>query len=279
MIYRKIKLRDYYPMLESVGGDPTLEIYARSNSREIDLDRRYPGMLICPGGAYAFVSDREAEPVALKYLDSGFNCFVLTYSVAPAHYPQQLLQAAAAMNYIRKTADELHTYPDRVSVSGFSAGGHLAASLSCLWHEDVLSATLGEDSESFRPDASVLCYPVITGGIFTHGGSFQNLCAGDEKLVEKLSLENAVDGRTAPAFIWHTAADGGVPVENSMFYAAAMRKNDRPFELHIFRTGCHGLSLCNYDTAGPKNPDLIHEADSAWFDMSVTFLNNLFEGK
>lgn len=279
MIHETVKLREFYPALSAEGGEPTLEVYCRGVSREIDLERRFPAMLICPGGGYGFVSDREAEPVALDYLGAGFNAFVLTYSVAPARYPSALLQAAAAMDHIRKNADKYHVDPDKIAVCGFSAGGHLAGSLACFWHEAFLAETLKTASENLRPNAAILCYPVITGGEKTHGGSFNNLCGGDAALVQKMSLETAVTIHTPPTFLWHTATDGCVPVENSLLMAAALRRNGIPFELHVFAEGSHGLSTCAYQSAGTNSPNMINPEAAKWFGLCVAFLKKQLELK
>ncbi len=276
MFYREIKLRDFFPMLSDLGGDPILKLYARDNSHEIDLNRSYPGVLVCPGGGYCFVSDREAEPVALAYLNAGFNAFVLTYSVAPAKYPQALLQACAAMAYIRATADQTHTDPDKIAVCGFSAGGHLAGSLGCFWHETFLADTLGCESDRFKPNAMVLSYAVITALHPTHQGSFDSLCGDDRALREKMSLETAVTADTPPAFIWHTVNDTCVPVINSMVMAEALHRAGKRFELHLFADGSHGLSVCNETSAGPQNPNMINPACAPWLGLSVTFLRQLF---
>ncbi len=272
MIHETVNLREFYPALSAVGGEPILKAYCRDVSREVDPERRFPAMLICPGGAYAFVSDREGEPIAIDYLDAGFNAFVLYYSVAPAHYPSALLQAAAAMDYIRKNADKYHVDPEKIAVSGFSAGGHLAGSIACFWNEKFLAETLKTNSGNLKPNAAVLSYAVITGGEKAHRGSFDNLCAGDQALVQKMSLETAVTKETPPTFLWHTATDTCVPVENSLLMASALRKKQIPFELHIFSEGCHGLSTCDYQSAGPNSPGMINPEASKWFKLSVAFL-------
>lgn len=279
MIYDTLNLRKYYPALSAESGHPILKAYCRDVSREIDLERQFPAILICPGGGYGFVSDREAEPIALKYLDAGFNAFVLTYSVAPARYPAALLQAAAAIDRIRKNAVKYHIDREKIAVCGFSAGGHLAGSLACFWNEPFLAETLKTTSENLRPNAAVLSYPVITGGEKAHRGSFDNLCAGDAALVQKMSLETAVTKDTPPTFLWHTANDGGVPVENSLLMASALREKQIPFELHIFAEGSHGLSTCGYQSAGPNSPNMINPEAAKWFDLSVSFLKKQLDLK
>lgn len=281
MIYNTVNLCDLYAGLSDLGGKPMLTAYCRSNSREVETERRYPAMLILPGGGYSFTSDREAEPIALKYLEAGFNCFVLRYSVAPAKYPSALLQAAAAVDYIRKTADETMTQCDQIAVIGFSAGGHLAGTLSDFWSEPFVAQTLGTASENVRPNAAILAYPVISGGPKAHRGSFDCLCGGDDALVSRLSLENAVNRNTPPTFVWHTATDGCVPVENSLMYCTALQANGIPFALHIFHRGGHGLSTCGYQTAKlvDGTGGSIEPAVSEWFPLSVTWLKDTFSRK
>ena len=256
-----------------------LTSYCRSNSPEMDDQRRYPAMLILPGGGYGFTSDREAEPIALEYLHAGFNCFVLRYSIAPAKYPAALLQAAAAIDHIRKTADETMTDVCRIAVIGFSAGGHLAGSVSNLWNEAFVAETLNTRSEMVKPNAAILSYPVITGGPKAHRGSFDNLCGGDEKLVEYLSLENRVGLQTPPTFVWHTVTDTCVPVENSLMYGTKLQQEGVPFELHLFREGPHGLSTCDYHAArldAEGNSDQIAPAVAEWLPLSITWLKETF---
>lgn len=282
MLYSTVNLCERYPALSDVGGKPMLTAYCRGVSPEMDMERRCPGILILPGGGYAFTSDREAEPIALEYLNAGFNCFVLRYSVAPARYPNALLQAAAAMDYIRLTANETMTDVNHIAVIGFSAGGHLAGTLSNLWNEPFLAEKLDAPSEMFRPNAAVLCYPVITGGELAHRGSFDNLCGGITKLVEELSLENRVGPQTPPSFLWHTVTDTCVPVENSMMYCAKLQEQHIPFELHLFARGSHGLATCDYHSARFE-PDgrcgSIVPADAEWMKLSVTWLKETFELK
>ena len=117
-------------------GQAKLTVYARDNSPEIDPARRYPAVLVIPGGGYDMCSDRETEPVALPFLAAGCTAAVLRYSVAPTWHPAQLHEAATAMARLREHADTYHIDPARLFVCGFSAGGHLAAMLGYLWHEN-----------------------------------------------------------------------------------------------------------------------------------------------
>ena len=224
-------------------------------------------MLVIAGGAYAFVSQREKEPLALFYLSKSFQAFTLDYSVAPhASYPYQLIEGCMAMAYIRENAEKLCVDPEHVASIGFSAGGHLCAMLATLYKEKVVEEFLGESSKLCRPDAVILSYPVISSSDCAHKGSIMNLSGGREELFEKISLENQVDKDSSPAFIWATADDGAVPVENSLLMAMAYKKAGVPFELHVFESGIHGLSLCN------REVNTINEPASKWAEMAVTYL-------
>jgi len=242
-----------------------LTIYARDNSPEIDPGRRYPAVLILPGGGYSFCSDREAEPVALSFLSAGCTAAVLRYSVEPARHPTQLHEAAAAMAHLRGHADDYHIDPACVFVCGFSAGGHLAAMLSCLWHETP-------QGELARPTGMILCYPVISGGEYAHRGSFKNLTGGDVALTRALSIETHVDERTPPAFIWHTADDGAVPAMNSVLMAQALAAKGIPYALHIFPHGVHGLSMAEELTAPVGNAAMVNPQAAQWFPLAMEWI-------
>lgn len=259
--------------------NPTLTCYLSDNFSEIEMDRRKPAVLVCPGGAYTMCSEREAEPIALNYLPHGFQTFVLRYSVAPTGYPQQLLEASAAIALIRRNATEWSVNPDAISVMGFSAGGHLAASVGTLWQEPFIVEQLGILAEENKPNALLLGYPVLTSDpAFTHGGTIVNLMAGrtDPALREKLSLEKAVGPQTPPTFIWHTTDDGCVPVENSLLFSKSLSKYEIPYELHIFPHGVHGLANCNYTTAAPDADCLHNPQCETWVQLSINWLKNLF---
>lgn len=235
---------------------------------------RRPGVLICPGGAYAgLCADREGEWIALNYNAAGYHAAVLHYSVAPARAPLQLREAAAAVRLMKEKAGEWGMMDDGIAVCGFSAGGHLAASLSTMWNCDRVFSREQIDSGLHRPDAAVLCYPVITCGEKGHADSFCNLCGGDRELAELFSVEKRVNDRTPPTFLWHTFEDDVVPVENSLMYAWALKENGVPFELHIYPRGGHGLGLVADERAWTI-PSF--KRNYGWLKLSVDFLNEKF---
>jgi len=274
MIYQVLKLKSFFDS-EYIGEDAILTIYAIDNSPEFDMNKKRPTVLICPGGGYGMTSDREAEPVALRFLRHGFNAAVLRYSCAPAHYPAQLIEVSAAMALLKRRA-EYNIDRDKIAICGFSAGGHLAASLGVLWKEPIVSAELKLSSGENRPHAMILSYPVISSGEFSHNGSFQNLLgkSPEPALLAKLSLENEVCTDTCPAFIWHTANDDVVPAENALLFAAALKKAAVPFELHIYDRGPHGLSLADDSVPICKNMEE-HRHIRSWFDLAIEWLNRM----
>ena len=233
-----------YPM--SAGFAPFLMSYIHpdGNSR--------PAMLVIPGGGYCFVSPTEAEPVAMEFYQGGYNAFVLTYTVNPlmnAPLKDQPLQdISRAIRLIRRKSREFSIHPDKVAVCGFSAGGHLAASLCVHW-KDAGDPNPAYQAVSNRPNAGILCYPVITSGRFAHRDSFTALL-GNKPTEEDLrytSLETQVTPDTPPCFLWQTAEDGAVPVENSYLFADACKRAGVGFAHHVFTKGQHGLSLANAD--------------------------------
>ena len=278
MKYEVMHLKDYFPTLpREYQFDATLTAYCADHSSQIDAARKRSSILICPGGEYRFTSDREAEPVALRFLPLGYNAFVLRYSVAPARYPTALAEVSAALSLIRSKSDEFNVASDKVAVCGFSAGAHLACSLGVFWNEPFLTGALHNEKASNRPDALILSYPVITSGEFANEGSFNNLLGEDAPIEtkEKLSLEKQVNRDMPPVFMWQTFDDELVPVENSLLLARALKKNNVPFELHIFPYGGHGLSLCDEETANSSHP--VNPHCKNWFALCDEWLKQVFE--
>ena len=274
MIYREEKIKLDYSKVDApnLGHEAVLKIFAANTDHEMPkyMPNR-PTVLILPGGGYVHLSEREAEPIAMKYLSAGFNACVLYYAVAPNEFPTALLETLCAIKYIRENAKELYADPDKIYVCGFSAGGHLTASVGTLWHEKESVKYFG-DTEQVKPNGLILSYPVITSGEKAHRGSFNNLLGesrkNDEKWLEYLSLENRVSEKTHPSFIWHTAEDGAVPCENSLYFALALKKYGVPFDLHMFEKGQHGIATANKITNGN---DFALRTQS-WLDMSIEWI-------
>ncbi|MDO5382474.1 MAG: alpha/beta hydrolase [Eubacteriales bacterium] len=212
-----------------------------------------PLIVICPGGGYNHYSPREGEAIAVKMLEMGFNAVVFRYSLMPYVYPTQVYEAAYTMKFVRDHAAEWDVNPDNIIIAGFSAGGHVAACLGTMWNTDLVKSfannNLGCDCEYVKPNGMLLGYPVITSGEFAHRASFVRMLGDNyEKYLKDVSLEERVSKDTPECFIWHTFEDNSVPLENSLLFVQALRKNNIPFEYHVFPKGCHGLGLGTKET-------------------------------
>ena len=231
-----------------------------------------PAVVICPGGGYEFTSPREAEPIAMKYCAAGFHCFILDYAIKPAGWPAACCELSKAVAYVRSIADQHGIDKDKIVVCGFSAGGHLAASLGVYYQDETVRKYSGVIGDENKPNGMILGYPVITDHD-THQGTHDNFVAGREEVKPLFGLENHVSKATPKTFIWHTFEDNAVPVVSTTRFVNALVENGIPCEVHIYPEGCHGLSLANQCTAG--GPNGIVPAVQNWVDMSVTWMNNL----
>lgn len=266
MIYEKIQLFKDKP-------DVYLETYCADKVWEKKRD----AILVIPGGGYSCVcSDREGEPIALAFLARGINAFVLHYSVGEnACITNPLKEASAAMKYIKDNSEKYNIDADRVFAVGFSAGGHLCASLGTLWH--IPEATEGLDMPyGYNKPAGIMpIYAVISAKVpDAHTGSFYNLfgtTTPDGALIDKYSLDEAVDEKSSPAFIVHTTTDDVVTVQNSLAFAKAYADNHMKFELHIYPEAPHGFALAN-DITSMGNAKCENESIASWIDQAVAWM-------
>lgn len=201
-----------------------------------------PALIVAPGGAYMFCSKREQEPVAFEFLAKGYNVFVLEYLCAPDNvsYPEQLLELASSVDYVRKNAKEFSINPKEIFAVGFSAGGHLVASLSTDYR--IAQEEYGKKLDC-ELTAAGLIYPVISDK-YLHTDSHKNLNTNAFKVFQT-RMDERVCKKTAPAFIFSTFMDETVPSINSLKYAEALAQNNIPYELHIYKNGGHGMSVAN----------------------------------
>ncbi len=235
----------------------------------VSAHRRRPAVLILPGGGYEHVSQRESEPVALRFAVHGWVPFVLTYSVAPARYPTQLREAALAMRYIRENAGAFETDPAMVAAVGFSAGGHLCGTLAtCFDRPEVADIA---PAQVLRPDALGLCYPVAVAWGDTHAASFQNLTGGDATLAQALSLDKLVRPDMPPVFLWTTRDDGSVPCRNAILLAGALDAAGVDFTFHLYRHGRHGLSTADPLTFSTQDPPSMSPDVPGWPEAMLDF--------
>jgi acetyl esterase/lipase len=223
---------------ESDPTEPTVDIYLAPKDKSNGT-----AVVVLPGGGYGGLAmSHEGQQIAEFFNANGVATFVTRYRHAKRYqHPIPMHDAQRAIRYVRANAAKFGVKANRIGVMGFSAGGHLAATVSTQFSE--------VDGISSRPDFSILCYPVISFIEFTHVGSRSNLLGKDPDpaLVKRMSAELNVSKETPPTFLFHTDADTGVPPENSVLYYRALRQNKVPAEMHIFRTGKHGVGLAKSD--------------------------------
>ena len=266
MLHKKIELR------ENGSFDAYATTYLIESNSEIK-NRRRPVVIICPGGAYMSISDREGEPIALRFLAEGYHAIVLHYSVYPnATYPTALLELGRVVSMLREKSDEWLIDKDKIILMGFSAGGHLAASYSCFWTKDFISRSLSCKREELMPNALILGYPVITSE-HTLGGSFRHLL-GDkyDELLEEMSLEKQVNADNPPTFMWHTVTDEAVSYKNSVLFEAALKEKGISVQLHLYPEGMHGLALANEVTAIDESQ--IVPSCQDWLERALKWIKN-----
>jgi acetyl esterase/lipase len=260
--------------------------YAKVNMYLLDtpLDkvwyRKRPIIVICPGGGYEKVSYREGEPLAMHFLNKGYHACVLEYSVSPAKFPTPLLELGSVMKLLHEKSEEWQIDTDNIFVHGASAGGHLVGMLGVFWQEEWLRKTLQVEAEVLRPAGVIFSYPVITSDEkYSHKGSFINLLGENyQSDKEKYSLEKQVSSNTPPCFLWHTASDKTVPVENSFFMAMALKNAGVPVEMHILPEGEHGLSLASDIVRRPDGSGY-HEACQCWIELASAWMARLCDEK
>lgn len=232
-------------------------------------------VVVCPGGGYWFVSPREAEPVARAFMEAGWQAFILTYSVEDEVLgTKPLREVAWAVRTARDLGAGMGLSGKPLALSGFSAGGHLAASLGVHWNDAALFPD-PEERDRQRPDALILSYPVIMDGLHRHPTSFERL-AGENGDTHYFSLEKHVDIGTPPTFLWHTAEDQTVPVQNSLRFAEALIEYGVPVEMHIYPFGVHGLSLATEEVVQPEEGRLVDPHVAGWFGLCVEWLDVVF---
>jgi len=253
----------------SAGDVPTLTVYRPAPGKANGA-----ALVVCPGGGYGFLAtEHEGKDVAAWAQSLGMTAFVLKYRLGPRYqHPRMLEDAQRAIRTVRARASEWELDPKRVAILGFSAGGHLASTAATHFDAGKPDASDPIDRQSCRPDLAILVYPVIALATpYGHSGSLKNLLgpSPSKELVENLSNERQVTKDTPPTFLAHTDADKGVPAENSILFALALRKAKVPVELHLFEKGQHGLGLGTGWT-GKIAPDA---AFQAWPKLCATWLN------
>ena len=287
----------------------TLTTYIHQDSPELLAGQRKPAILICPGGGYLNCSDREAEPVALRFAAMGYHTFVLRYStyyqgrkgladpkeVKDANpetmYPAPMLDIGKAFLTIQSRADEWLVDTDRIAICGFSAGAHNCAMYSTYWNDPVIYEHFGEKPEKFKPAAAILGYGLYNyhvmldpnydwkdpfAPVLRQAATVAYFGTKDpsQEMLKKCSPVYNIGSEMPPCFLWATTEDTLVPVVNSCEMSEALAKADIPFEVHIYEKGPHGLSLADQSSAGNKFE--LNDAASGWITAAEKWLGHRF---
>lgn len=269
MIYKKIQL-------DENDKEVYLEAYIADKVCGFTAD----AILVIPGGGYGCVcSDREGEPIAMAFMPYGYNGFVLHYSVnRKKKFPAQLIEASKAVKHIKDHAEEYNINPERVFVTGFSAGGHLAASLGVMWDLKEIYDELDMPFGYNKPAGMILGYPVISGVHYPHDDSFKNLLAKDNPTreeLERVSIERHVNENSAPLFVFHTSNDALVDVRNSLKLAEAYKEHSLTFEMHIYPDAPHGIALANKITSTGFDGMPVSRHMAEWVKNAAEWAENI----
>lgn len=265
--------------------DVTLTVYILGDSKEMLNGQKRPGVVICPGGGYLNCSDREAEPVALRFAAMGYHAFVLRYSTFTGNtsgfvpfdagleanpnsvHPAPVRDLGKAFLTIRAHAEEWLTDAEKLAICGFSAGAHNCAMYSVYWNHSMLADFFHEPAEAFRPAAAILCYGlsdyILQSGLRMRdpfAESLQTVCSlallgtiePTESMLDAASPALHVSSATPPTFLWATSEDALVSVRHTTRMANALADAGVPFEVHVFEQGIHGLSLADQASAGSR---------------------------
>lgn len=271
MINEKIFLKNHY----NIDSDAWIEINV-PYTNDITLRNKSKAIIIVPGGAYSYVSNREADPVAVEYLKEDFTTITLHYSVK-SEYPKPMLELAYTIDYLRKNLDKYYIDKNKISVIGFSAGGHLVSSYGYLYKKKEFLDIIKLEKENIKPNALVLSYPVITMGEYTHFETRDNISNNKPELLDLLSVEKNIDEEYPPTFIWTTKEDLCVPYQNSELIVSELIKHNVSHEYFLYPYLNHGLSVINPMLYSKEQIDDIHFQEvSVWFKKSVNFINKAF---
>jgi acetyl esterase/lipase len=244
---------------------PHLEVWLPATT----TPKAHAAVIVCPGGGYHGRAAHEGEPFARLFAEHGFVGMVLHYRVAPNRHPLPLAdgcRAVRAVRAVRHMADNLNIAPNRIALMGFSAGGHLACTVATQpdLHHDEQDDLAGKVSA--RPDRLILGYPVVSLTTKYHAGSAQNLLGENPSLEARRQLSNElhVTAQNPPAFLFHTADDPAVPVENSLNFAAACAAHKVPVALHVFPHGRHGVGMAAEEPVLRRWTELLGDWLRSW---------------
>lgn len=268
----------------------TLTTYIQDSYLDNKFLGNRPAIIICPGGAYIGITEKETEPVALRFLSAGYHAFVLRYSTGTdlARFPAPFIDVAKSILLVRENAKSWCVDPDKISICGFSTGGHVAATYSATWQEDYLAIALNADNQIFKPNTLLLGYPLLD----LHKFKTKNLIKNPEmqpliemiysaaygtinpskQLIDKWTPANRVGSQMPPTFLWMDAEDALVDVEEGLDFIKILSEKNIPYEFHVFEKGVHGLSLGDQRVGYSENEIMKTGNAHKWVHLALDWL-------
>ena len=283
------------PLFEGVS-DATLTAYIQDRPMGDELCIR-PAVVICPGGAYVGITEKEGEPVALRFMAAGYHVFVLRYSIGMGigRFPAPFIDGAKSIMLIRENAKRWGVQPDKITLCGFSTGGQVAAILGATWQERYLEKAIGRDNHWFKPNSLILGYPLLDLSQFKRKvlkdaveqqplleamfSCIYGTLTPEEALLENWNCKNRITSHMPPTFLWTTSQDKVVDVEQSLDFIRCLARHNIPYEFHIFEKGAHGLSLGDETVGYSENEMKNHINAWKWVDLAHNWLKSLSEVK
>ena len=274
MIHKRIKLFEDKEVYLTTYIHDDFGAYGTENGRG--------AIIVLPGGAFAFLAPNEGEPVAVTFLQKGFNTFVLEYTVGDdCKYPDVLIECSKAIQVVRDNAEAWNIDPHRIALMGFSAGACLAGVSATQWNDPQIAEALGVEPAYIRPDAAVIAYGCWdNSGTIWNDPEFVNPDASQfpKSCPPQLDMIHYVGEHVCPLFVWHNQKDKYVPVRNALMIAEKMCELHIPVELHLYTGGEHGMSVANELSyrneeemrLSQENPNI-----SLWVDMAANWLKSL----
>lgn len=270
--------------------DASLTMYIPELISEASGGKERPAVIICPGGAFMGITEKEAEPVALRFLSEGFCAFVLRYSIGAgmAQFPAPFIDAAAAVMLVRESAGRFGIDPDQICICGFSAGGHVAAFLAATWQEDYLSKALKKDAAWFKPNALLLGYPILDLSVLKQKNEvkapelktllemmFSNILGAEqpkEAALKEWNVASRITSRMPPTFLWSTTGDSLIAAEDYRDFISALSTLRIPYEYHMFEKGSHGMSLGDRTVGFSKEEAEGHGNTLKWTELAIDWV-------
>lgn len=268
----------------------TLTIYIQDSSINQTYPIIRPAILICPGGAYISITEKEAEPIAIRFVSAGFNAFVIRYSIGTgmANFPTPFIDVAKAIHLIRENARKWFVDSDKITLCGFSTGGHLAAIVASSWQDSYISEALKVDKNLIKPNSLILGYPLLDMNRFEERHSkvssnvmpiiemmFTSIFGTANPSKEQLNEWNAikkVSKHMPPTFLWTTSEDALINVEESLDFIKVLARQGISYEYHVFEKGAHGLALGDKQVGYTDDEIKDHVNAISWLDLALKWL-------